>query len=98
MACFLCGGPHKSPECPHRSKLAALQAQIAAEGQQGQIEECSEDEEETMRMGAIRLLCDLKKQGVDAKKAPDKGLMFIDASLNGRAAKSVMVDTGATHN
>ena len=49
-------------------------------------------------MGAIRLLCALKKQGVDAKKVTDKGLMFIDASLNGKAAKSVMIDTGATHN
>ena len=49
-------------------------------------------------MGAIRLLCALKKQGVDAKKVTDKGLMFIDASLNGKATKSVMVDTGATYN
>ena len=29
---------------------------------------------------------------------PGKGLMFVDATINDKAAKSMMIDTGATHN
>ena len=32
------------------------------------------------------------------KRAPRKGLMFVDATLNGKPTKSVMINTGATHN
>ena len=32
------------------------------------------------------------------KTASGKGLMFVDAILNGKPAKSVMIDTGATYN
>ena len=32
------------------------------------------------------------------KKALRKGLMFVDATLNGKPTKSVMIDIGATHN
>ena len=51
-----------------------------------------------MRMGALRFLTALKKSSGAAKKKTEKGLLFVDASFNGKAAKSVMVDTGATHN
>ena len=49
-------------------------------------------------MGALRLLNTLKKHGAQVKKAPGKGLMFVDATLNGKPAKSVTIDTSATHN
>ena len=49
-------------------------------------------------MGALRLLNALKKHGAQVKKALGKGLMFVDAILNGKPVKSVMIDTGATHN
>ena len=32
------------------------------------------------------------------KKAPRKGLMFVDAIFNGKPAKSVMIDTGTIYN
>ena len=49
-------------------------------------------------MGALRLLNTLKKHGAQVKKAPRKGLMFVDAVLNWKLAKSVMIDTGTTDN
>ena len=49
-------------------------------------------------MGAVRLLNALKKHGEKGKKTLGKGLMFVDAAINGKPAKSVMIDTGATHN
>ena len=49
-------------------------------------------------MGALRLLNAVKKHGAQVKKALGKGLMFVDATLNGKPAKSVMIDTSATHN
>ena len=40
----------------------------------------------------------LKKHIAQVKKAPEKGLMFVDVTLNGKPSKSVMIDTSATHN
>ena len=50
------------------------------------------------KMSAIILLNALKKHSAQVKKAPRKGLIFVDATLNGKPIKSVMIDTGATHN
>ena len=44
-------------------------------------------------MGALRLLNALKKHEAQLKKALGKGLMFVDATLNGKVAKRVMIDT-----
>ena len=49
-------------------------------------------------MSALRLLNALKKHRDQVKKAPSEGLMFVDATLNGKPTKSVTIDTGATHN
>ena len=49
-------------------------------------------------MGALRMLNALKKHGTKVKKIPEKGLMYVDATLNSKMAGSVMIDTGATHN
>ena len=49
-------------------------------------------------MSALRLLNGLKKHGVQVKKALEKSLMFIDATLNKKPTKSVMINTSATHN
>ena len=51
-----------------------------------------------MHMGALRFLSALKRNSGIAKKKIEKGLMFVDASFNGKATKSVMVDKWATHN
>ena len=48
-------------------------------------------------MVTLRMLNALKKQS-EGKKAVGKGLLYVDALNNGIMAKSVMVDTGATHN
>ena len=49
-------------------------------------------------MGALKLLNAFKKHGAQVKKAPGKGLMFVNDILNGKPTKSVMIDTGNTHN
>ena len=79
-------------QCPHKSKLSVIQASQAQEEQGG------EEEEEECQMGALSLLNALKTHNAQVKKAPGKGLMFIDATLNGKPVKSVMIDIGATHN
>ena len=49
-------------------------------------------------MGSLKLLNALKKHGAQVKKALGKDLMFVDATLNRKPMKSVVIDTGATHN
>ncbi|XP_062103538.1 uncharacterized protein LOC133814616 [Humulus lupulus] len=49
-------------------------------------------------MGIVHLLNTLKKHGKKGKKTLGKGLMFVDATINNKPAKSVMIDTGTTHN
>ena len=88
----MCNGPHKPAQYLRKSKLSALQASLAQEEQRG------EDEEDKCQMGALRLLNTLKKHRAQVKKAPGKGLMFVDATLNGKPTKSVMINTSATYN
>ena len=92
LSCWLCNGPHRAAQFPHKFKLSSLQALPTQEEQGG------EKEEYECRMGALRLLNALKKHGAQVKKALRKGLMFVDATLNGKPAKSVMIDTSTTHN
>ena len=33
-----------------------------------------------------------------SEEGPREGLMFVDATLNGKPMKSVMIDTSTTHN
>lgn len=47
-------------------------------------------------MGALHLLYAMKGQ-VTNKKAPSRGLMFVDLKINGRDTQA-MIDTRATHN
>ena len=49
-------------------------------------------------MRPLRLLNALKKHRVQVKNAPRKGLMFMDATLNGKNEKSVIINTYAAHN
>ena len=49
-------------------------------------------------MVALRLLNTFKKHGAQVKKAIGTGLMFINATLNRKPIKSVMIDTGTTYN
>ena len=91
LSCWTCNGPHKSVACPYKGRMSALRIQ-----EEGLQEE--DDEEDCAHMGAVRLLNALKKHGSTGKKTQGKGLMFVDATIHGKVAKSVMIDTGATHN
>ncbi|KAL6284438.1 hypothetical protein ACE6H2_015367 [Prunus campanulata] len=49
-------------------------------------------------MGALRFLGAMEKQMNELMKSPNKGLMFVEGSINGKVAKNVMSHTSATHN
>ena len=60
------------------------------------IERETEQEGDDTHMGSMQLLNTLKAK--QAKKQPQsKGLMYVEAQVNGMSAKA-MIDTGATHN
>ena len=81
--CFLCDGPHWARECPKRKVLSAM------------IERETKQEGDDTHMGSIQLLNALKAK--QAKKQPQsKGLMYVEAKVNGMSTKA-MIDTGATH-
>ncbi|XP_062118644.1 uncharacterized protein LOC133832296 [Humulus lupulus] len=91
LACWICKGPHKSAVCLYWGKLNAL---IGQEEQH----DGEEEDEEYAHMGDVHLLNALKKHGTKGKKALGKGLMFVNSTINNKSAKSVMIDTSATHN
>ncbi|KAL6209018.1 hypothetical protein ACLB2K_019961 [Fragaria x ananassa] len=94
ISCFLCKGPHRLNGCPHKTALTALQAHILTK----EFEETQEEVEEPSQMGALRFLNAVEKQPPTSQESQPKGLMFVNWSINEKVAKSVMVDTGATHN
>ena len=56
----------------------------------------TEQEGDDTHMGSMQLLNSLKAK--QAKKQPQsKGLMYVEAKVNGMSTKA-MIDTGATHN
>ena len=81
LLCWLCNQPHRAAQCPHKSKLSALQASIAYEKQAGEYEE------DECQMSALRLLNALKKHGAQVKKVPGKNLMFVNVTLNEKPVK-----------
>ena len=82
--CFLCDGPHWARECPKRKALSDM------------IKRETEQEGDDTHMGSMQLLNALKAK--QAKKQPqNKGLIYVEAQVNGLSAKA-MIDTGATHN
>ena len=80
--CFLCDGPHWAHDCPKRKALNAM------------IEE--NEKEGDAHVGSLQLLNALKVKSVP-KMPQSKGLIYIEAFVNGKATKA-LVDTGATHN
>ncbi|XP_022992357.1 uncharacterized protein LOC111488689 [Cucurbita maxima] len=48
-------------------------------------------------MGAFKFLSALQ-QKVDTRELIEKGLMFVDATINSRPSKSTLIDSGETHN
>ena len=84
--CFICDGPHWVRDCPKRKTLNALMSQH----EEGQSEEYEAG------MGSLRRLGALKSINAPPTSTK-KGLMFVSASINGKAVRA-MLDTGATHN
>ncbi|ESQ29743.1 hypothetical protein EUTSA_v10024067mg, partial [Eutrema salsugineum] len=83
--CFVCKGPHAMKECPKLGSLSAIVEQ----------QEVETHAETSAKMGSLQLLNALR--AVPAAKTMSKGLMYVEAQINGKIAR-VMVDTGATHN
>ena len=80
--CFLCDGPHWARDYPKRKALNAM------------IEE--KEKEGDAQVGSLQLLNALNAKSMP-KTPQSKGLMYVEALVNGKATKA-LVDTGATHN
>ncbi|XP_022745098.1 uncharacterized protein LOC111295720 [Durio zibethinus] len=93
LACFLCKGPHRVAECPHRGALNALRA--SSQDSAKTPETVKEIEEESAGMGSMRFLNALRTQLNTIKREPNRGLMYVDLVLNEKTTRA-MVDTGAT--
>ncbi|KAK8658468.1 hypothetical protein V6N13_036674 [Hibiscus sabdariffa] len=91
--CFLCKGPHRMAECPHRGALSALEASRQDESPEKSLTDNSC--EGIARMGSIRFLTALQSQLNSLKKEPERGLMYVDLIIGGKASRA-LVDTGAT--
>ncbi|CAL5372637.1 unnamed protein product [Camellia sinensis] len=80
--CFICDGPHWARDCPKRKSLSTM------------LEK--QEKEEQACMGSLQLLGAIEAKPT-ASTQWDKGLMYVDGKINGKATQ-VMVDTGASHN
>ena len=89
IKCFLCDGPHFTRDCPQRQAINALAAKIDSLEIEGKTKE-SEDE---AQMGSMQLLNVIQA----APKAKAKGLLYVDAKINGKPTRT-MIDSGASHN
>ncbi|KAF2323505.1 hypothetical protein GH714_035831 [Hevea brasiliensis] len=92
--CYLCDGPHRFTDCPHKGALNVLRA-IREEEKGLKGKEQREDDSTPLMIGAICFLGALEKQ--KHKPSTEKGLIYIDLWINGKAARA-LVDTGATNN
>ena len=85
VKCFLCDGPHYIKDCPAKRAISAITVTSQAEG--------SEANKDGALMGSLQLLNVIQA----APKVQAKGLLYVDATINGKAV-TAMVDTGASHN
>ena len=94
LKCFLCSGPHRVAECPHRGALNALRA---AQHEANTEESQEEEENGPAMMGALKFFATMKRQMDEQKKKRERGLMYVDMLIKGKLFKA-LVDTGATDN
>ena len=80
--CFLCDGPHWTLDYAKRKALNAMIGEKEKEGD--------------AHVGSLQLLNAIKAKPVP-KTPQSKGLMYVEALVNGKATKA-LVDTGVTHN
>ncbi|KAA0043593.1 RNA-directed DNA polymerase-like protein [Cucumis melo var. makuwa] len=80
--------PHRIAECPHRGSLTALQASLQC---YNNLEvETEMEREDAPQMGVLKILSAIQKKASYQKDAFEKGLMFVDAVINSKPAKSTM--------
>ena len=84
--------------CPHRASFSALQVSIQ-ENNDTRVETMldKKEDQDNSRMGALKFLSALQRK-VDPKEIIEKGLMFVDATINSRPSKSTLIDSEVTHN
>ena len=80
--CFLCDGPHWARDYPKRKALNAMIEKKKNEGD--------------AQVGSLQLLNALKAKPIP-KTPQSKGLIYVEALVNGKATKA-LVDISATHN
>ncbi|RVW62237.1 hypothetical protein CK203_064477 [Vitis vinifera] len=73
--CFLCDGPHWARDCPKRKALNAM------------IEENEQEGQGDAKVGSLQLLNALKAKPMP-KMPQSKGLMYVEALVNGKATKA----------
>ncbi|KAG8634265.1 hypothetical protein MANES_17G022547v8 [Manihot esculenta] len=91
---FLCLGPHRMVDCPHKGALNSLRT-LQEEENGNEEEEHKEVDNDQSMVGALRFLGAMEKQR--ASKSSERGLMYVDLTINGKLARA-LVDTGATNN
>ncbi|XP_043813663.1 uncharacterized protein LOC110612552 [Manihot esculenta] len=94
VKCFLCLGPHRMVDCPHKGALNSLRT-LQEEEKRNEEEEQKEGDNDQSMVGALRFLGAMEKQR--ASKSSERGLMYVDLTINGKLARA-LVDTGATNN
>ncbi|KAK8641561.1 hypothetical protein V6N13_010958 [Hibiscus sabdariffa] len=80
--CFICDGDHWARQCPQRQALSLLLARYQEEND---VDGCQEG----AHIGSLQLLNGIQS----TPKIETKGLLFVDAAINGKATRA-MVDTG----
>ncbi|KAE8689381.1 putative amine oxidase [Hibiscus syriacus] len=81
-------------ECPQRSAYNAMVA-TTKDGERVNAP-MGDTEPEPARMGSIRFITTLQSQLSNLRKEPERGLMYVDISVNGKTSKALF-DTGATY-
>ncbi|KAE8648577.1 hypothetical protein Csa_023676, partial [Cucumis sativus] len=70
ISCFLCKGPHHVAECPHRGSFTAFKAFLqCSNDSEAKTEVEREDERDTRRMGALKLLSTIQNKASHQKDA-----------------------------
>uniref|UniRef100_A0A2C9WGY9 Retrotransposon gag domain-containing protein n=1 Tax=Manihot esculenta TaxID=3983 RepID=A0A2C9WGY9_MANES len=94
VKCFLCLGPNRMVDCPHKGALNSLRT-LQEEEKGNEEEEQKEVDNDQSMVGALRFLGVMEKQR--ASKSSERGLMYVELNINGKLARA-LVDTGATNN
>lgn len=89
IQCFLCRGLHRVSNFPHKQTLNTLQAVPS------QHEASKDKGKGEPSIGTLQLLYALKGHVLD-KKAPPRGLMFVELKIN--KATHTMINIGAAYN